>query len=70
MQILEDHYLYLGSPERQVACDLRFKIRGDGRLYLAYLKTESYVQGAGVFDIWQVPLPLKCATQPEICGLL
>lgn len=62
LQLTPGSYLYLGKYERQVATELRLRMKGDGRLYLAYLKTDSYAEGEGTYDIWQTYLQLRCAT--------
>lgn len=47
------HYLWLGDYERQVASTLNCRVKGDGRMYGMYLKTDSYFEGDGVNEIWQ-----------------
>lgn len=47
------HYLWLGDYERQVASTITCRVKGDGRVYGMYLKTDSYFEGDGVNEIWQ-----------------
>lgn len=49
-------YFYLGDYDQQVASSLNFRLRGDGRIYTSFLKTDSYHEGAGIHEIWQASL--------------
>lgn len=62
LQLEQGSYLDFGTHERQVATELQLRLRGDGRLYLAFLKTDSYAEGHGTYDIWQTYLRLRYAS--------
>lgn len=62
VQIRDGSYLWLGSYERQVASTLDFRLRGDGRMYGLFLKTDSYFEGDGVNEIWQTCVQTRCAS--------
>ena len=53
LQEQEAHYLYLGDYERQVASTIKCRLKGDGRVYGMYLKTDSYFEGVGMNELWQ-----------------
>ena len=52
-------YLWLGQYDRQVASTINYSLKGDGRLYGVYMKTDSYVEGLGVDEIWQAVVQTK-----------
>jgi hypothetical protein len=61
MQQKEGCYLWLGQYDRQVASTINYQLKGDGRLYGVYMKSDSYVEGVGVDEIWQAFIQTKCA---------
>ena len=65
MQQREGHYFWLGEYERQVASTLNFALKGDGRTYGLFLKSDSYVEGVGVNEIWQAFVDTRCALLPR-----
>ena len=60
LQLKQGHYFWLGEYERQVASTIDYTIKGDGRTYSAFLKSDSYVEGVGVNEIWQAFIDTKC----------
>jgi hypothetical protein len=67
VQQINGHYLWLGDYERQVASTINLKIKGDGRLYGVYMKSDSYFEGLGVDEIWQAYIKTKCAQVLASC---
>ena len=45
---------------------LVFRVKGDGRPYLANLRTDNWVVGEGGDDLWQAVLPVKAGGWQEI----
>jgi hypothetical protein len=68
LQALEAHYIYLGDYERQVASTIKCRVKGDGRVYGMYFKTDSYFEGVGVNEIWQAHLQTRCG-KPKHCTI-
>jgi hypothetical protein len=60
VQEQEAHYVYLGDYERQVASTIKLRVKGDGRMYGFYLKTDSYFEGVGINELWQAHLKTRC----------
>ena len=59
VQEREAHYLYLGDYERQVASTIKCRVKGDGRVYGMYLKTDSYFEGVGMNELWQAHIKTR-----------
>lgn len=53
VQLQEGRYLWLGDYDRQVASTIDYRLKGDGRLYGLFMKTDSYVEGTGSHELWQ-----------------
>lgn len=63
VQEKEAHYLYLGDYERQVASTIKCRIKGDGRIYGMYMKTDSYFEGVGMNELWQAHIRTRYARE-------
>ena len=61
LQLHEGRYLWLGDYDRQVASTINYRLKGDGRLYGLYMKTDSYVEGTGSHEVWQTFVQTRCA---------
>ena len=40
---------------------LGFRVRGDGRMYIASLRTDNWIVGSNSHDVWQAFLFARCA---------
>ena len=61
LQQTPGHYFWLGQYDRQVASTINYSLKGDGRLYGIYLKSDSYFEGIETDEIWQACVETKCA---------
>ena len=66
LQQAPGHYFWLGQYDRQVASTINYSLKGDGRLYGIYLKSDSYFEGIETDEIWQACVETKCAL-PVTC---
>ena len=44
-----------------MASTMKYRLKGDGRTYGLFMKSDSYVEGTGVDEIWQAFVQTKCA---------
>jgi hypothetical protein len=70
VQLKDGRYLWLGDYDRQVASTINVSLKGDGRLYGVYLKSESYFEGVGVNEIWQAFVETRCVLECKSLPLI
>jgi hypothetical protein len=72
MQMESGSYLWLGDYDRQVASTMNLSLKGDGRLYGMYMKSDSFFEGAGKNQIWQTCVKTRYAPAAIgkcLCGM-
>jgi hypothetical protein len=60
IQVTGGNYLWMGDYDRQVASTIDCTLKGDGRAYGIFLKTDSYFEGEGANEIWQAHFKSEC----------